>query len=721
MTVLTKRAVDVFAPTTAGGQLRGADMGESATWGTEIERAMEGAAAGRVDQATWAGLAAIAGTRPGQPAIVYGPDAGTHIDPVTGGNVPNVGEYFWSASPAGWRRSGGLQRELVNALNTGAGTANAVLATSDIQFSQAAYASLITVNFVATNTGPMTVSINGETPRELVTNISQPIPAGYVGANMAALVQIDSGGNYRLFSYGDATAIQAAAEAAAAAALGAMTAVLDPTFTTKAFVVTSYHPTVAPLYLHVLGDVTVGDGKAASYKHVGSEPSHNFKLPLTLSGGATAWYEGIDDISRPVYPPAVGGTDAGVVYKFFVTKAALRIGGSDPAPTNDEFNHWRGLPSPDAWGNPANIGLYSTAWNRNGASYGTYSNTFGHDCVAYGTASISGGAGSCTGDPDNLANPFTGYCSFAWGKNVQAGGEKSAAFNEATRALGRASFAGGLGSVSGPGLASHPNGNGGSGIVSDGNGAIALGWTTWAFGDGAVALGKDVRAWNGAIIMGSGINPGSPMGNDLPGTVGIGSNAIRPVLVAMPGNGTVGDYGYIRLRNKLQFTEAGTDNLFGEIQTAITSSGGGITTAVMLRARLSGSLSDVAGFYGQLDGARAFAPSVTSGSNLGGTTIRWYQGYFAVAPDISSDARLKPDAQDTPAAWVRAAKSVKPKRYHLTGDGEGAKWRIGYIAQDIISAFEAEGCDVFETNLISVDAEGFYGVNYTEFETLRAA
>lgn len=218
MTVFTKRAVDVFAPATAGGAARGADMGEAMVWGTELERANDGAMAGRVDQSTWAGLAAITGARAGQPAIVYGPDAGTHTDPVVGGTVANVGEYYWSTAPAGWRRAGDLQRTLAHAINTGAGTANAVQATSDVQFSTAAYAALVTVNFATANTGAMTLAINGETPRPLVTNTGAAIPTGYITAGMSALVQIDNAGNYRLFSYGDASAIQAAAEAAQASA-----------------------------------------------------------------------------------------------------------------------------------------------------------------------------------------------------------------------------------------------------------------------------------------------------------------------------------------------------------------------------------------------------------------------------------------------------------------------------------------------------------------------
>lgn len=218
MAVYSKPASAVFAPVNAVGAPRGANMGEAMVWGTELERAIEGAAAGQVDQVTWAALNAIEGTRAGQPATVVGPDAGTHTDPVVGGTVANVGEYVWSASPAGWRRVGDLQREIVSAINTGVGTGNAVQAIAGSQFSAAAYAVLITVNFVAANTGAMTLSIDGEAPRALITNTGAAIPAGYVQPGMAALVQIDADGNYRMFSYGDASAIQAAAEAAQAAA-----------------------------------------------------------------------------------------------------------------------------------------------------------------------------------------------------------------------------------------------------------------------------------------------------------------------------------------------------------------------------------------------------------------------------------------------------------------------------------------------------------------------
>lgn len=68
----------------------------------------EGAAAFRVSiaYATWAGLSAVTGTSAGQSAGVFGPDAGTHTDPVVGGTVDNIGIYSWSVSPAGWLRLG---------------------------------------------------------------------------------------------------------------------------------------------------------------------------------------------------------------------------------------------------------------------------------------------------------------------------------------------------------------------------------------------------------------------------------------------------------------------------------------------------------------------------------------------------------------------------------------------------------------------------------------
>lgn len=72
----------------------------------EAKALAQGAAEGYVIGTTWTALAAIVGTRAGQPGRVPTSDSGTHTDPVVGGAVSNSGEYAWSVSPGGWRRVG---------------------------------------------------------------------------------------------------------------------------------------------------------------------------------------------------------------------------------------------------------------------------------------------------------------------------------------------------------------------------------------------------------------------------------------------------------------------------------------------------------------------------------------------------------------------------------------------------------------------------------------
>ncbi len=169
--------------------------------------------------------------------------------------------------------------------------------------------------------------------------------------------------------------------------------------------------------------------------------------------------------------PSGSSLTRGLIWAFDKIKGWLRVGGSDLTPLDDEKNFWRGLPSKNSWGDPANIGDYSVSFNRNGASFAVYSTTFGHDCVTYGVASSAGGAGSATGNPDDITSPNgEGYCSFAFGKNVIALGAKSAAFCEEVEAKSRASFAAGYFTQARAGLASDPGG-----VASDGIGATALG------------------------------------------------------------------------------------------------------------------------------------------------------------------------------------------------------------------------------------------------------
>lgn len=239
--------------------------------------------------------------------------------------------------------------------------------------------------------------------------------------------------------------------------------------------------------------------------------------------------------------PSGSSLTRGLIWAFDKIKGWLRVGGSDLTPLDDEKNFWRGLPSKNSWGDPANIGDYSVSFNRNGASFAVYSTTFGHDCVTYGVASSAGGAGSATGDPDDITSPNgEGYCSFAFGKNVIALGAKSAAFCEETEALSRAAFAAGYLTQARPGYTTDPGG-----VASDGIGATALGYRARAAGDGSLAIGKNIQAYGGSLAIGSGINDGSPAVNSNARSGALFADSVIPALAWTPAAGGVDDMPFV--------------------------------------------------------------------------------------------------------------------------------------------------------------------------------
>lgn len=249
---------------------------------------------------------------------------------------------------------------------------------------------------------------------------------------------------------------------------------------------------------------------------------------VSLVGGALRTGESLT--------PTPSGTSLtrGAVHAYYAVGAlagAVRIGGSDLTSLNDEGGFWRGLPSQNSWGDPANIGFCSAAFNRNGASVAAYSTTFGHDCVAYGTASIAFGAGSCTGNPDiwklGGANAgFTGYCSIAGGKNVYVPGQKAVGLGEAHFIDSRAGV--GLGYM----VTSQP-----SVVEAEPTGAAGIGREIKLYGQ-AYGFGAWISASNGMVI-GYGANSGSPLTPQLTGEVGIGSGTIVPAIrVERPINGS---------------------------------------------------------------------------------------------------------------------------------------------------------------------------------------
>ena len=398
-------------------------------------------------------------------------------------------------------------------------------------------------------------------------------------------------------------------------------------------------------------------------------------------------YDCIED-NIQLFPPNTSSTEnRGTEYSFRSNLAALRVGESDTAPTNDERNYWRGLPSQNAWGNTSNIGISSVAFNRNGASYGTYTSTFGHDCVAYGIASIVGGAGSCSGDPDNPSSSnFEGYCSLAVGKNVLALGSKSVALCEESRAMGRATFATGYACIA-------TSWSGDEGI-----GASAVGQKATAYGNGALAHGSYLTAQNGAMLIGTGINPGSPMTKSTKG-LGFGVNVALPTFECVPGTGSSVNYGSLAYRGGLQtygveFTNAG---LCATVQT-LTNGGSGGYGEFHIKPLVSGSL--VNGWTvdaGRVGAVVSLYPAVDAAMNLGAPAYRPNTIYAVNSVINTSDAREKQQIRDLNEKEKAVAKRLKylVKAFKWNSSvkekGEEARIHVGFIAQEVKEAFEAEG------------------------------
>ncbi|WP_157173630.1 hypothetical protein [Pseudaminobacter salicylatoxidans] len=121
-------------------------------WGTWIETGVLGASGGSIVRGLLSGL---------QSSLDYPQDTMAWVigDPVAANN----GIYRKTgASGAGtWTRLGDLPYSFIKAANVGAGTADAIVATSSTPISASDAGALIAVNVAIDNTGPATISFNG--------------------------------------------------------------------------------------------------------------------------------------------------------------------------------------------------------------------------------------------------------------------------------------------------------------------------------------------------------------------------------------------------------------------------------------------------------------------------------------------------------------------------------------------------------------------------------
>ncbi|MDC4426180.1 hypothetical protein NQ663_16640 [Acinetobacter baumannii] len=241
------------------------------------------------------------------------------------------------------------------------------------------------------------------------------------------------------------------------------------------------------------------------------------------------------------YAPVLGSP---VKLKLNPIMASFLYGISDPTHKDDDLNNFRGLNNPDAW-HDSNIAIGGFAVGRNNVPFAYLGNAFGHDCIAYGVASLVGGAGSCTGNPDvpNDGANF-GYCSLAVGKNTQARGRISNAMGERCLSESRYSSTDGYKCIAGKTQPTHPNYNLYGEDGAEGAASRAHGFVSQAYGNFSFAYGSMLAAYNGAQVIGKGINEGSPL-KISKRELGLGYNVDIPTIFCQEGPGVNGAHAWV--------------------------------------------------------------------------------------------------------------------------------------------------------------------------------
>ena len=463
--------------------------------------------------------------------------------------------------------------------------------------------------------------------------------------------------------------------------------------------------------------------------------------------------------SNTVYSQVSGGSAPKTMNFFDPATGWSATGGSDPELTNDERGFVQvaldkiGLGN-DVWGTPGLRGRYSTASHRNGLSYGTYSHTAVHDCGATGTGGTADGAGSFTGnpfDPDNVLYAFWAYLAKNYRKNNLLTAEKSLCSGEEHIGHGRASVLNGYKNRTGkreqerilvegvPTLVpvdlrlidfKLPENRTRDIVIStEGIGNVADGFVCEATGEnggtGSVAKGRYVRAHDNQL-MGSGINEGSPLTAE-PDRVGLGSNVTKPTIEATPGPGTTEGLGEIIARiadesgsKALKFVSWNEVERIGFVPYQ-ANSGGGTSWGMKVRQMILGVIADTWSF--DYNGVPSLMPSEGSVNRIGSDATRigfiftdniWSTNAVNVTSDITAKKIVRDVTKDELAPWGK----IKTKSYYLR-DGDTRKM-YGYIAQEIISAYEDAGLNALHTGVVTMGENGKYAVNYSMCETLRS-
>ncbi|WP_202615453.1 hypothetical protein [Rhizobium deserti] len=283
MSIFTKLAQQIFASADENGNARTISEQEVGVWGTELERFVGLFVSG--DGLIYSSVAAL------NADLAHSANSMAWV--LGDATAANNGIYgkVGASGVGSWTRRGDLPFSFIIAVDSGAGTPNAIQATSALPVSAS---SLVLMNIADTNTGsPVTVSFNGGAALTVKTNSGNNPATGGLVSGMIVLGVV-SGSTFRLLNDQVSSAIVAAAEAAAAAAQAA--ANNQMTFDTVAALNGATVPSAVTAVRTSGYSGTSGKG-GANYR-LKAAPEANMPGDQTSNGGTKRW-EIADQQLRP--------------------------------------------------------------------------------------------------------------------------------------------------------------------------------------------------------------------------------------------------------------------------------------------------------------------------------------------------------------------------------------------------------------------------------------
>ncbi|PJI44166.1 MAG: hypothetical protein CTR54_07880 [Rhizobium sp.] len=328
------------------------NKGDERNWGTALENAIDAysTGAGSIAKATRALLFAD---------LAHAADVMAWVYADTTAAYNGIYRKSLGTGTGSWTRILDLPHDVITATDAGAGTANAIVATSTLPVSESA---LILLNVFEANTGAATVAFNGGSALTIKTASGNDVVSGGLVAGMALLGRI-SGSTFRLVSDQASAAIQAAAEAAQVAAEAALAAIDLPPIAANTMLVDNELGTdrEAKTFSEVrarLGDfdteaafeaatisVVLTDVVTRGYYAAGDGGGHR-KVRIATPSPAKAWHKQSADgawweIADPEYDARYFGVSTA---RTAVENSALLQDAIDAASTNKRKLHIRGGP-----------------------------------------------------------------------------------------------------------------------------------------------------------------------------------------------------------------------------------------------------------------------------------------------------------------------------------------------------------------------------------------